>query len=63
MSCAGGTTGTGSDAAVTTGWDHDPPAKQKLVPFGILRVARGALMLRFGSRATSDAWGDALPRW
>jgi len=29
---------------VTKGWDHDPPAKEKLVPFGILTVATGALM-------------------
>ena len=45
------------------GWDHDPPAKEKLVPFGILIVATGALMLLFGSRETSDAWIDALRMW
>ncbi len=45
------------------GWDHDPPAKQKLVPFGILMVATGALMLLFGSYETSDAWVDALRIW
>ena len=45
------------------GWDHDPPAKEKLVPFGILRVATGALMLLFGVRETSDAWVDALQLW
>ncbi len=45
------------------GWDHDPPAKAKLVPFGILTVATGALMLAFGSRDTSDAWVDALKLW
>ena len=45
------------------GWDHDPPAKQKLVPFGILTVATGALMLVFGARDTSDAWVDALQLW
>jgi hypothetical protein len=45
---------------VTKGWDHDPPAQEKLVPFGILRVATGALTLLFGSRETSDAWVDAL---
>jgi hypothetical protein len=43
--------------------DHDPPAKEKLVPFGILMVASGALMLIFGSRETSDAWVDALKMW
>ncbi|HMB05526.1 MAG TPA: hypothetical protein VKP69_17550 [Isosphaeraceae bacterium] len=48
---------------MTTGWDHDPPAKAKLVPFGILMVASGALMLLFGSRETSDAWVDALQWW
>ncbi len=45
------------------GWDHDPPAERKLVPFGILMVATGALMLLFGSRETSDAWVDALRLW
>ena len=48
---------------MTKGWDHDPPAKAKLVPFGILMVASGALMLLFGSRETSDAWADALKLW
>jgi Rhodopirellula transposase DDE domain len=43
--------------------DHDPPAKEKLVPFGILMVASGALMLIFGSRETSDSWVDALKMW
>src|SRR5215217_835985 len=60
---AGGKTRTGSDGEVTKGWDHDPPAKRKLVPFGILMVASGALMLLFGSRETSDAWADALTLW
>jgi hypothetical protein len=59
----GGKTRTGSDGGVTKGWDHDPPAKAKLVPFGILMVASGALMLLFGSRETSDAWADALTLW
>jgi hypothetical protein len=48
---------------VTRGWDHDPPAKQKRVPFGILMVASGALMLLFGSHEASDAWVDALQMW
>jgi hypothetical protein len=48
---------------VAKGWDHDPPAKEKLTPFGILMVASGALMLIFGSRETSDAWADALMMW
>ena len=59
----GGKTRTGSDGKVTQGWDHDPPAKAKLVPFGILMVATGALMLLFGSYETSDAWVDALQMW
>ncbi|MGE5756037.1 MAG: ISAzo13-like element transposase-related protein, partial [Planctomycetaceae bacterium] len=48
---------------MTKGWDHDPPAKAKLVPIGILMVATGALMLLFGSYETSDAWVDALQLW
>jgi transposase len=34
-----------------------------LTPYGILTVATGALMLRFGSHDTSDAWVDALRMW
>jgi len=48
---------------VEKGWDHDPPAKEKLTPFGILMVASGALMLVFGSQETSDAWVDVLRLW
>ena len=48
---------------MTKGWDHDPPAKEKLTPYGILMVATGALMLLLGSHDTSDAWVDALQRW
>ena len=48
---------------MTKGWDHDPPAQEKLVPFGILMVATGALLFLFGSHETSDAWVDALPMW
>ena len=48
---------------MTKGWDHDPPAKEKLVPFGVLMMATGALMLLFGERETSDAWVDALRMW
>ena len=59
----GGKTRTDADGKVTKGWDHDPPAKEKLVPFGILMVATGALMLLFGSHETSDAWVDALQMW
>jgi hypothetical protein len=59
----GGKTRTNAQGEVTKGWDHDPPAKEKLVPFGILMVATGALMLLFGSYETSDAWVDALQVW
>jgi Rhodopirellula transposase DDE domain len=59
----GGKTRTDSDGEVTKGWDHDPPAKVKLVPFGILIRATGALMLLFGSAETSDARADALQLW
>jgi len=59
----GGKTRTDSAGEVPQGWDHDPPAKQKPVPFGILMVATGALMLVFGTRDTSDAWVDALKSW
>jgi hypothetical protein len=48
---------------VTKGWDHDPPAKKKLTPLGILVLATGALTLIFGSHETSDFWVDALKRW
>src|SRR3954470_11454638 len=60
---AGGETRTGSAGDVPKGWDHDPPAKAKLVPFGILMVATGASLLVFGARDTSDAWVDALQLW
>src|SRR5512135_70971 len=60
---AGGKTRTDAHGDVTKGWDHDPPAKERLVPFGILMLASGALMLLFGSRETSDAWVDALQFW
>jgi transposase len=59
----GGKTRTDSAGEVPKGWDHDPPAKQKLTPYGILMVATGALMLLFGSHDTSDAWVDALRLW
>jgi hypothetical protein len=48
---------------VTKGWDHDPPAKERLVPFGILMLASGALLLLFGSHEASDAWDAAVPMW
>jgi len=48
---------------VAQGWDHDPPAKQKLVPLGILMVATGALSLFFAAGESSDLWVDALLAW
>ena len=59
----GGKTRTDAEGKATKGWDHDPPAKDKLVPFGILMLAAGVLMLLFGSAETSDAWVDALQMW
>jgi predicted membrane chloride channel (bestrophin family) len=59
----GGKTRTDADGNVPKGWDHDPPAEEKLTPFGILTVATGALMLVFGARDTSDVWVDALKLW
>ena len=48
---------------MTKGWDHDPPAKEKLVPFGVLMLATGVLTLLFGTAETSDFWGDCLRVW
>ena len=45
------------------GWDHDPPAKEKLVPFGVLILATSALTLLFGNGESSDFWGDCLRIW
>jgi len=56
-------TRTDSQGNVLKGWDHDPPAKEKLVPFGILMIATGALTLIFGKHETSDFWGDCLRLW
>ena len=44
------------------GWDHDPPAKEELVPFGILTVATGALMLLFGVRDILNRMNYRLKR-
>jgi Rhodopirellula transposase DDE domain len=63
MTLAGGKTRTDAAGNVTKGGDHDPPAQEKLVPFGIVRVASGALTLLFGSRETSDAWVAAWQVW
>ncbi len=56
-------TRTGSDGEPLQAWDHDPPAKVKMVPFGFLVLVSGALMLVFGLKETSDSWADALQLW
>jgi Rhodopirellula transposase DDE domain len=56
-------TRTGRDGKAAQAWDHDPPAKEKLVPFGFLVLVTGALMLVFGLKETSDSWVDALQLW
>jgi hypothetical protein len=59
----GGKTRTDSEGETPKAWDHDPPAKRKWTPFGVLMLAAGALTLIFGSRETSDFWVDALKVW
>jgi transposase len=54
---------TDREGKVAQGWDHDPPAKEKLVPFGVLVLLTGALTLVFGSAESSDFWVDALQTW
>jgi len=56
-------TRTDSDGKPAKGWDHDPPAKRKWTPLGILMLASGALTLIFGSHETSDFWVDGLKLW
>ena len=46
----GGKSRTDSEGETPKGWDHDPPAKRKWTPFGVLMLATGALTLIFGSR-------------
>ena len=54
---------TGADGKAARGWDHDPPAKRKWTPLGILMLATGALTILFGVRETSDFWVDGLKWW
>src|SRR5665811_1157176 len=54
---------TDSQGNVPKALDHDPPAKEKLVPLGILTLATGALTLCFGHHETSDFWADCLQHW
>jgi len=58
----GGKTRTGADGKAAQGWDHDPPAKRKWTPLGIL-MATGALTIIFGTQETSDFWVDGLKLW
>ena len=58
--CRGEKCRSGEDGSVAKGWDHDPPAKQKVVPLGILVLVSGALSLFFGSGGSSDFWVGAL---
>ena len=60
---SGEKTRTDSEGKVPQAWDHDPPAKEKLVPFGVLILLTGALTLIFGLHETSDFWGDCLRMW
>lgn len=59
----GGKTRTDRDGKVPQALDHDPPPKEKLVPFGVLELATGLLTLIFGAHETSDFWGDCLKTW
>jgi Rhodopirellula transposase DDE domain len=63
MTPVGGKTRTDRAGKVESGWDHDPPATEKFVPFGVLMLLSGALTLVFGSGETSDFWVDALQVW
>jgi len=63
MPWGGKTRTNAAGEVVEKGWDHDPPAKEKVVPFGILVLLTGALTVIFGNRETSDAWVDALQMW
>lgn len=56
-------TRTGADGKAAQGWDHDPPAKRKWTPLGILMLATGALTIIFGTQETSDSWVDGLKLW
>ncbi len=59
----GGKIRTGADGKAAQGWDHDPPAKRKWTPLGILILATGALTIIFGTQETSDFWVDGLKLW
>ena len=59
----GGKSRTDSQGNTEKAWDHDPPPKEKMIPFGVLVLCTKALTLIFSSQETSDAWVDGLQRW
>lgn len=59
----GGKTRSDSEGQTPKAWDHDPPAKRKWAPLGILVLATAALTLFFGAKETSDFWVDGLQKW
>ena len=59
----GGKTRTDAAGATPKAWGHDPPAKAKLTPLGILVLATGTLTLIFGAQETSDFWVEGLKLW
>lgn len=61
--CRGGKTRTDEKGQTPKGWDHDPPAKKKWTPLGILMLASGVLTLIFCDQENSDFWVDGLKLW
>ena len=59
----GGKTRTDAAGRTEKGWDHDPPAKRKWTPLGILVLATASLTLFFGTKETSNFWVDGLKKW
>ena len=59
----GGKTRTDSEGKSAKGWDHDPPAKRKWTPLGILVLGAALLTLFFGNKETSDFWVDGVKKW
>jgi Rhodopirellula transposase DDE domain len=56
--------GESRGAEANKAWDHDPEAKKKLVPQGILDVTSCLLSIFIGtSNGTSDFIGDCLEQW
>ncbi len=59
----GGKTRTDANGKVTKGWDHDPPAKEKLVPVRHPDAGDRGVDALVRIAETSDAWVDALQMW